>query len=139
MKTKIFFFAAAIFLIAATITFTGCKKYPDGPWLSARTKKARITNVWRSGGAVLNIKDDGTYVDTYAGVSSSGTWRFSYTAGSNIHSGGINLYRGFKGSVIFSGMGTFLILKLEHNDLWLTKPLTSSGGYSNYEIKYTSN
>lgn len=76
-------------LIAAN--FTNCGKYDDGPGMSLRTKKARITNTWRfdkvissTGSTVTSQYDDitmefrrnGEYQEEQPNYVSTGKWEF---------------------------------------------------------------
>lgn len=84
--------------------FSGCNKYEDGPAISLRTKKQRVSNAWRieqvfeteNGGSkedkttdyknayfnyVLTIKKEGNYTIIYrpyniSDYSEAGTWDF---------------------------------------------------------------
>lgn len=91
---KIIQFAIVLFLVAfGTLS---CKKYEDGPMLSLRSKKERISNVWiiesatrngvdttndykdyiltltKSGGATLQLKVDFFGTDVF--LQTDGTW-----------------------------------------------------------------
>ena len=136
MKTKIFILGVSILMIATTTTFTGCKKYPDGPWMSARTKKARLAQSWKNEfdpNETLKIDEDGrymlVYLDSIYYTTETGKWDFSNT---EIHRKfnpvtgkhkGIVFYGGRKGSVTFysdnGGVYTRTIEKLEKKELWL--------------------
>jgi hypothetical protein len=82
-------------LLAAAILFAGgCKKYPDGPVLSLRTKKARIVGEWQLDQVIKNGTDSSDYYKAYLGSNykllikahyvywvlgnfpGDGTWRF---------------------------------------------------------------
>jgi hypothetical protein len=115
MKTKIFILGVSILMIATTTTFIGCKKYSDGPWLSVRTKKARLAQSWKNESdpnSTLTFNADGHYTWVYWDSiyhTETGKWDFSNT---QIHTkfnivrgktgkNGIVLYGGRKGSVTF--------------------------------------
>ena len=93
----------------AALTITSCGKYEEGPGMSLRTKKARLTGEWDAkeyvdadGTTVQDTDDDyvtfdkdGTYTYTSGSTSQSGTWEFSsdkekikigYTVGSTTFS-----------------------------------------------------
>lgn len=76
--------------------FNSCKKYPDGPEFSLRTKKARLTGTWQldkvlvnnadqttlfllyNPGYTVDIKKDETYtVITNNGSIEEGKWEFT--------------------------------------------------------------
>ena len=81
--------------MVAAVSFTGCKKYEDGPALTLLTKKMRVTGDWKIEQVLVNnvdqtsaftsfaganymvsIKKDGTY--TISGNwTDNGTWKFS--------------------------------------------------------------
>jgi hypothetical protein len=74
--------------VLAGSVFTGCKKYEDGPALSLRTKKARVSNTWRieqvfetaSGGSKVDKTDDYRtyYVNYVMNITKEGNYTISY-------------------------------------------------------------
>ncbi len=52
---KILSFFIVIFIISLAVT--SCRKYEDGPNISFRTKKARVTNNWKVESVLLNGND----------------------------------------------------------------------------------
>lgn len=92
-------FHKCILLILLSVSITGlnsCKKYPDGPDFSLRTKKARLTGTWELDKALVNnvdqttlfllynpgytvdIKKDETYTaTTNNGTIDNGKWEFT--------------------------------------------------------------
>jgi hypothetical protein len=92
--TQILFIALAMIVV-----LPACKKYPDGPAVSLRSKKARLANNWSIDKVLgaglditaafvtdkknynLEIKDDGTFTENYetgGNVNTViGTWKFS--------------------------------------------------------------
>ena len=57
MRNKILLFTLTIFGLTIGPQFiTSCKKYPDGPEFSLRTRKERLANTWK----VDNYKINGT-------------------------------------------------------------------------------
>lgn len=84
MKTKTILLC--LFVLIGLITFDSCKKYPDGPMLSLRTKTARVSNVWKvekctkNGADITASKTDRTYEFRKDGV-------FIYTSGSKTEQG----------------------------------------------------
>jgi len=76
--------------ITVLSTSTGCKKYPDGPDFSLRTRKARVANTWKIenfkvGGVDLTslvtgytetFTTSGAYSYTWGVLNGSGTWTF---------------------------------------------------------------
>lgn len=75
---KTLLFAALIIMIAS-----GCKKYPDGPAISLRSKTARVSNTWKVEQYLLNGVDKTSdfnvdkrnYIETY---TKDGKWSRSY-------------------------------------------------------------
>jgi hypothetical protein len=89
-----------LFLAIPLIILSGCGKYEDGPGLSLRTKKDRITNAWQVSSAMqngvdktsdfnamfagylLDIRRDETYSLSYSPLSvgqvnETGRWEFT--------------------------------------------------------------
>lgn len=89
-----------LLLLPIIFTMAACNKYPEGPGLSLRSKKARLCNSWQISSAyqngvdktsdfntafagyVININKDDTYSSSYnpfslGTVSESGHWAFS--------------------------------------------------------------
>lgn len=121
-----------LLIVGAALVFTpSCKKYDDGPRLSLKSKKSRVTNEWKyeqvtsSTGATLTssyannfieFKKDGSYIMTYSYGSATGTWQFASD----------------KEDIVLteSGSGdseTLHILRLKEKELWVTE---QDGSYS---------
>jgi hypothetical protein len=117
-------------LLIIGATFNACKKYEDGPMISLRTKKARISGDWKIQNATFNnvditplmppnytfdIEKDGKYKLTTDTIE-TGTWKFGED----------------KDDVYFDQDGpgavetAYHILKLKNKDLWLKN--TASNG-----------
>ena len=111
-----------ILFFTTLITFTGCKKYEEGPLISMMPKKFRVANKWKvdrmfensieiSRSAVwesetLEFKTDGGYFYTTAlGNTIQGTWDFD--------SKKENLVVFTSSSIIYK------ILRLKNKELWL--------------------
>jgi len=93
MKTKkIFSLLIFVFILTSLTTLSSCSKYEEGPSISLRTKKARITNIWKliefkEDGVdytsdfeiefILDIRKDDTYLLTYDNEIEKGKWMFS--------------------------------------------------------------
>ncbi len=58
---------SAIFLLISTTLLLSCNKYEDGPFMSLRSKDARITGEWEMTDIYFQEKNDGVYLD-------EGTW-----------------------------------------------------------------
>lgn len=81
-------FVVAIF---ATVALEGCKKYPEGPAISLRTKTARVAGKWAIEKVIVNGTDspydysdisieftkDGKTTYTWGSLSYSGEWKFN--------------------------------------------------------------
>jgi hypothetical protein len=120
----------SIAIICSLLFLFSCSKYPDGPSISFRTAKSRLTNTWvintayengeektadfnaAFAGYTLTIKKDETYFLSYSpfsvgSYSESGVWTFN----------------GDKTQVTFqknssSDQTTWTIDKLESKELW---------------------
>jgi hypothetical protein len=89
-----------LFFVSGTLVFTQCKKYPEGPAISLRSKQERIANTWKVSkylensvdktsdfntifnNYVLTTTKGGDYTITYkalslANYSESGSWSLS--------------------------------------------------------------
>lgn len=61
-------------LVLCTITIgSGCKKYEDGPYISFKTRKERITNIWKVEKAYRDGQD---ITDVYQTQNPGLTWHF---------------------------------------------------------------
>jgi hypothetical protein len=133
MKNSVSLFAL---IIVTVLSFLSCRKYEDGPNVSFRTKKARITNNWRIESVLYNGDDvsadplwakqkhymfrDGKYIITIINPISlearnlQGTWKL-YDNDSKIELTTKN-YMGVADSTNY-----FDILKLRNQELWIRK------------------
>ena len=81
MKTK----NILIGIIVIASSLTSCKKYPDGPLFSLRSRTERVANTWKMGQVMLNGSDITStltsinYTETY---DKSGNYSYSSTVGS---------------------------------------------------------
>jgi hypothetical protein len=89
-----------MFISMALVFLVSCSKYEDGPAISLRSKKARLSNEWQVSSAyqngadrtsdfnaafagyLLKIEKEGNYTLTYSPfslgtVTESGTWKFN--------------------------------------------------------------
>lgn len=90
MKNLKLFFGVAF--LSGALLFTGCGKYEEGPSLSLKTKKGRLSREWvpekfidgasgisasaTSGSGSVTFKKDGTFSTSMFGFTGSGTWEF---------------------------------------------------------------
>lgn len=121
-----------LILVSMFFTFTGCKKYEEGPSISPWPKKWRVVNEWTieksiflgistSGpvGYVIEFKGDG-------GVAQTGTFSLFTLTGESTWEWGDK-----KESITFSG-SEWKILRLTSNEFWV------SGLDGNQEIHFKS-
>lgn len=108
----------------AALTITSCGKYEEGPSLSLRTKKARLTGEWDTKEYVdsdgtttadnsddyVTFDKDGTYTYTSGSTSQSGQWDFSSDKEK------LKVSYTF-GSTTFTSEST--ILRLTNDELWI--------------------
>lgn len=113
-----------IIYILILLLITSCKKYSEGPALSLRTKKERLTNHWKAEKILVNNVDktsdfsvvkihfekDGKYyehsVSNQQSYTQSGLWNFTY--------GKEHVFISYD-----SGTGNdFTIIRLKEKELW---------------------
>jgi hypothetical protein len=123
MKSKLLFTGI---ILVALIAMEGCKKYPDGPSMTLRSKKDRLANEWVIQKVITNEVDVTVFwVNTYPdflwnirkdyyyelltnGITTEGTWALDEE----------------KEEIIFTENNSptpevYTIYKLKHNELWL--------------------
>jgi hypothetical protein len=140
MKKWSLFFSLALGLTVTFTVLTGCKKYPEGPALSLRSRAARLENTWKVISVTLNGQDitsqfstinytetydkEGNYSYSSALDSGSGKWEFQ-NDDLEIRRSGV------------SGQSSMdlIILKLKSNEFWY-KILDGSDVY---EFHFESN
>jgi hypothetical protein len=75
--------ALLILVLCAGILFDGCKKYPEGPAISLRSKKERVANTWKPD-AIISDGTDSTifftqyYKDYTLSLIKNGSYTISY-------------------------------------------------------------
>jgi hypothetical protein len=120
MKTKLFFISLSILLLSAP-GIQSCKKYPEGPALSLRSKTERISNTWKIENYSVNGADltslvsnytetftkDNNYSYSWGIINGTGTWAFQNN----------KMEVKLIGNESFSSR-TLIILKLEEKTLW---------------------
>lgn len=129
MKT-IFRTLALLFIIAAT--FSGCKKYEEGPKFSLRTKKMRLCHEWKITSLSINgievtapvdykldIEKSGSYHTSFAGFTDEGKWELGEDKD--------DIYT--TSNVPGSLEQAFRILKLKNDELWLRNTLPNGDKY----------
>ena len=120
MKIKI---TAMLLLLAAfTIpTIQSCKKYPEGPSISLRSREERVANTWK----VENYKINGTdYTSLVAGYEQtfSKNGAYSYSSGT-VNGSGTWAFQNEEAEIRITGTNsqpseTLFILKLKEKDFW---------------------
>jgi len=79
-----------VFTSIMFIGFQGCKKYPDGPLISFKSRTERVSNSWKVDNYKINGNDytslvtgytelftkDGSYSYKFGLISGTGTWVF---------------------------------------------------------------
>jgi hypothetical protein len=112
--------------IIASIAIVSCKKYEEGPGLSLRTKKGRLTGDWKLKAVYENgvdistqyigtssisskIEKDGSITSISGGYTLTGTWEF------------LEKKEQLKTTYVVSGvtyMDTIEIIKLKNKEFW---------------------
>ncbi|MBW8051355.1 MAG: hypothetical protein FVQ77_13650 [Cytophagales bacterium] len=124
MKKIILVTAMSGFLMA-TLFYTGCKKYDEGPALSLRSKKGRVANVWK----IQWAYDFNNGVETTADFAGE-TWEFTRKGEFTERDQGIVDKIGtwelvsdkkvlFIDMLSGGGDDTYDILKLKEKEMWL--------------------
>jgi hypothetical protein len=120
IRKKISIFAI-IFAGLIIPAIQSCQKYPDGPFISFRTRTARVANTWKvdnykkngndytslMGGYTETYSKDGNYSYSWGNLSGTGKWAFQNND-KEIKLNGINN----------QSSQTLVILKLEKKQFW---------------------
>ena len=121
MKNKIQLLVLLIFAAMMIIGVQGCKKYPDGPMISLKSRTERIANNWKVdnckvngiehtsfvSGLIESYTTDGNYSFQWGLYSGTGTWSFQNND-NEIRVIGID----------YQTDVTLYILKLEEEQFW---------------------
>lgn len=118
LKLSILSVLAGVFVL---ITIPGCNKYPDGPSVSLRTRKARLANDWKIENYKLNGNDLTSLVTNYNETFTKND-DYNYDWGSSSGFGTWAFIEDFE-KVKLTGNDdqssrTLVILKLEEKALW---------------------
>jgi hypothetical protein len=75
--------ALLILVLCACILFTECKKYPEGPAISLRSKKERLANTWKLDAIISDGVDSTSYFTQYykdytLALTKNGSYTISY-------------------------------------------------------------
>ena len=110
-----------VFLGLTMIGVQSCKKYPDGPILSLRSRAERVANTWKVDNYKKNGNDftslladytetytkDGGYSYLFNGIGGAGNWTFQNNDNEILLTGTNN-----------QDTYTLVILKLEEKEFW---------------------
>lgn len=112
-----------LLLLAIVIipSIESCKKYPDGPMLSLRSRTERVSNTWK----VDNYKENGNdYTSLVSGYTETFTkdGNYSYSWGS-LAGTGTWAFQNHDAEIRITGVSnqsdyTLVILKLEEKQFW---------------------
>lgn len=150
MKNRILRVSFAFIAIAGLTAVTGCKKGENDPFLSLKSRKARISGEWKlSEGTVTESQTSGgttnTDVTTYSGTTvSSGGSTSTYSETLTIDKDGtfeVNIVEdGFsntiRGNWYFSGKSKDIDLKKKEAIIFSELQYISTGGTSTYTGLY---
>ncbi|HTA61922.1 MAG TPA: hypothetical protein VK835_05680 [Bacteroidia bacterium] len=120
-KTKKISIILTLFVICMMPLVQGCKKYPDGPLISFRSRAERVANTWR----VDNYQKNGTdYTSLMAGYTETYTrdGGYSYSWG-NVSGTGVWMFQNSDKEIALTGLKnqenhTLVVLKLEEKEFW---------------------
>ena len=110
------FFAALI-----TLPLESCKKYPDGPSISFRTRTARLCQTWKIDNAKRNGSDYTSFVTNYQETYLK-SGNYSYMWG-NLGGTGKWAFQNDDKEIFVNGVSqqsshTLIILRLAENSFW---------------------
>lgn len=112
----------AIFLSTAVmLPVQSCKKYPDGPLISFRTRTARVAQAWKIDNAKKNGSDYTSFMSGYTETYTKGG-DYSYVWGS-FGGTGTWAFQNKDKEINLKGVSqqsshTLIILKLEEKSFW---------------------
>ncbi|HEY0029202.1 MAG TPA: hypothetical protein VGC65_00475 [Bacteroidia bacterium] len=127
MKTKQLLFAMAAIIL---LSVTACKKYPEGPAISLRSKAERVANNWKVSQAMENGADVTTDYNRYeldltkdGHASLSAKYKFLGVDYEYVTNGNWT-FTSSKEKISFdfdnnSADGVYEILKLKEEEMWL--------------------
>lgn len=122
MKTNIKVSVVLLLLaVMALPVLQGCKKYPEGPSLSLRTRTARVANTWKVDNYKINGSDFTSLVSGYTETFSK-EGAYSYSWGNNSGTG-TWAFQNEDQEIRITGTSnqdsyTLVILKLEEKEFW---------------------
>lgn len=120
MKHKNSLIALSILTISILLTVS-CKKYPDGPLLSLRTRSERLANTWKIDNYKINGNDYTSLIPSYTETfTKKGSYNYSWSV---FEGSGTWSFQNHDKEVKLNGNDdqssrTLYILKLEERTLW---------------------
>jgi hypothetical protein len=120
MKHKNILFAISIFTIAFLL-MVSCKKYPNGPEFSLRTRTERLSNTWKIDNYKINGDDYTSLIPSYTETfTKKGLYNYSWSV---FEGSGTWSFQNHDKEVKLNGTDnqasrTLIILKLEEKSLW---------------------
>jgi hypothetical protein len=122
MKTKNKITGLFLLLAAFAIpTIQSCKKYPEGPALSLRTREERVANTWKVENYKINTTDYTSLTSDYQETFSK-DGQYSYVSG-NLTGSGTWAFQNDQKEIRVTGVNaqpseTLVILKLKEKEFW---------------------
>ncbi|MDP2387812.1 MAG: hypothetical protein Q8M29_15675 [Bacteroidota bacterium] len=120
MKTKL---SISVILLGAIIMLglQSCKKYPEGPVISLRTKTERVANTWKVDNYKINSSDYTSFLSDYDETFTK-EGDYSYSWGS-LDGTGKWAFQNNKEQIKLTGVDNqashdLIILKLEEKSFW---------------------
>jgi hypothetical protein len=120
MKHKNSLLAISILTISILLTVS-CKKYPDGPLLSLRSRSERLSNTWKIENYKINGNDFTSLIPSYTETfTKNGSYNYSWSV---FEGSGTWSFQNHDKEVKLNGNDdqssrTLYILKLEERALW---------------------
>lgn len=120
IKSKISILLGLI-IIFSIPTIQSCKKYPEGPSISLRSRTARVSNTWRIENYRVNGNDFTSFISGYTETfTKDGGYYYSW---GNFEGSGRWFFQNNDREIRVEGIShksseTLYILKLEENEFW---------------------
>lgn len=129
MKIKIRFYQLLFIVTLIGVVASGCKKYPEGPTVSLRSKKERFANTWKLSKYLINGTDyTSSYKDFLLTTTKGSDYTLSYKVTLlltfSLSEAGTWAFTADKREVVFnktspsSDTYQWQILKLKEDELW---------------------
>jgi hypothetical protein len=120
MKTKLSI-AIMFFVVILLPSIQSCKKYPDGPMISLRSRAERVANTWKVDNYKINGND---YTSLVSGYTETYTKKGNYSYSWGILNGsGVWAFQNKDSEIKINGTDNqasrkLTILKLEEKSFW---------------------